>query len=172
MNVSKDKVVSVSYELKVQGEVVDSADANSPMQFIFGNGSLIQSFESNIKDMKAGDSFEFSIPSDNAYGAVIPEYVIKLPKSIFEKEGEVDESILVVGNRLPMVDQEGNHLNGLVVDILDSEVVMDFNHPLAGEDLHFTGKVEDVREASDEELSHGHVHSHNHDHGDGCCGGH
>ena len=129
----------------MQGDVVDSADANSPMQFIYGNGSLIQSFENNIKDMKSGDNFEFSIPTDQAYGAVIPEYIIKLPKSIFEKDGEVDENILEVGNRLPMVDQEGNHLNGLVVEILDSEVVMDFNHPLAGEDLHFIGKVEEVQ---------------------------
>lgn len=178
MIVSNNKVVSVSYELKVQGEIVDRADSENPMEFIYGNGSLIQSFENNIKDMKAGDSFDFSIPSDQAYGQVNAEYIIKLPKSVFEREGEVAEDILVVGSRLPMVDQEGNQLNGLILEVKEDEVVMDFNHPLAGEDLHFMGKVEAVREASQEELDHGHVHNHNHDHnhdhnhGEGCCGGH
>lgn len=176
MTVSKDKVVSVSYELKVKGEIVDRADNENPMQFIYGNGSLIPSFENNIKDMKVGDSFDFSISSDEAYGQVNAEYILKLPKSVFEREGEVAEDILVVGSRLPMVDQEGNQLNGLIVEVLADEVVMDFNHPLAGEDLHFVGKVEEVRDASAEEIEHGHVHSdkhdHNHDHGEGCCGGH
>jgi FKBP-type peptidyl-prolyl cis-trans isomerase SlyD len=167
MIVSKDKVVSVSYELKVEGEIVDQADASNPMQFIYGNGTLIQSFENNIKEMKAGDSFDFSIPADQGYGEKISEYVIKLPKSVFERDGEMPEDLLVVGERLPMVDQEGNHINGLILDVQDDHVVMDFNHPLAGQDLHFTGKVEGVREATAEELSHGHAHNpnHHHDHG-------
>jgi FKBP-type peptidyl-prolyl cis-trans isomerase SlyD len=170
MNVSKDKVVSVSYELKVEGEIVDKAEVNNPMQFIYGNGTLIQSFENNIKEMKAGDSFDFSIPSDQAYGQVLSEYILKLPKSVFEREGEVEDGLLEVGARLPMVDQEGNQLNGLVVDVNEDHVVMDFNHPLAGQDLHFTGKVEEIRDATEEELTHGHVHSHNHsdDHGHEC----
>lgn len=178
MVVSNNMVVSVSYELKVNGEIVDRADIENPMQFIYGNGSLIQSFENNIKDMKVGDSFDFSIPSDLAYGKSNPDYILKLPKSVFERDGEVADDILVVGSRLPMVDQEGNQLNGLILEVKENEVIMDFNHPLAGEDLHFVGKVEAIREASQEELDHGHVHSHNHHHdhdncqGDGCCGGH
>jgi len=168
MNVSKDKVVSVSYELKVDGEIVDKAEVESPMQFIYGNGTLIPSFENNIKDMTAGDSFDFSIPADQAYGQVMSEYILKLPINIFEREGKVDEGLLQVGARLPMVDQEGNQLNGLVMDVKEDHVVMDFNHPLAGQDLHFTGKVEEVRDASAEELTHGHVHSHKHDEGHDC----
>lgn len=168
MNVSKDKVVSVSYELKVDGEIVDRAEVESPMQFIYGNGTLIPSFENNIKDMTAGDSFDFSIPADQAYGQVMSEYILKLPINIFEREGKVDEELLQVGARLPMVDQEGNQLNGLVMDVKEDHVVMDFNHPLAGQDLHFTGKVEEVRDASAEELTHGHVHSHDHDTGHDC----
>lgn len=170
MNVSKDKVVSVSYELKVDGEIVDRAEVENPMQFIYGNGTLIQSFENNIKDMKSGDAFDFSIPADQAYGQVMSEYILKLPINIFEREGEVDHEMVKVGARLPMVDQEGNQLNGLVIDVKDDHVMMDFNHPLAGRDLHFTGKVQDVREASDEELSHGHVHNPNQNHDQGCNG--
>jgi FKBP-type peptidyl-prolyl cis-trans isomerase SlyD len=171
MIVSKDKVVSVSYELKVNGEIVDMAEPKNPMQFIYGNGSLIKAFEDNIVDMKVGDTFDFNIPADMAYGQVNREYIINLPKNIFERDGEIEQGLLEVGARLPMVDQEGNQLNGLVLDVQDDHVVMDFNHPLAGEDLHFNGKVEDVRDASADELTHGHVHSHNH--GGGCgCGGH
>lgn len=171
MNVSKDKVVSVSYELKVDGEIVDRAEVESPMQFIYGNGTLIQSFENNIKDMKAGDSFDFSIPADQAYGEVMSEYILKLPLNIFERDGKIDEGLLQVGARLPMVDQEGNQLNGLVVDVKDDHVVMDFNHPLAGQDLHFVGKVEQVRDASAEEINHGHVHNPNQENGHDCNGG-
>ena len=171
MSVSKDKVVSVSYELKVQNEIVDKAEAANPMQFIYGKGTLIQSFEDNIKDLKEGDSFDFNIASDEAYGKVNQEYILKLPKTVFEREGKVADDLLVVGTRLPMVDQEGNQLNGLILDVKDDHVVMDFNHPLAGEDLHFTGKIEAVRDASAEELAHGHVHNPEHNHGEGCCGG-
>lgn len=176
MNVSKDKVVSVSYELKVEGEIVDRAEVENPMHFIYGNGTLIQSFEHNIKDMKVGDSFDFGIPADQAYGEVVSEYILKLPLSVFEREGQIEEGLLQVGSRLPMVDQEGNQLNGLILEVQDDQVVMDFNHPLAGQDLHFTGKIEGIREASAEELQHGHVHSHNHSHDEGhecgSCGCH
>ncbi len=176
MNVSKDKVVSVSYELKVDGEIVDRAEVENPMQFIYGNGTLIQSFENNIRDMKVGDSFDFGIPADQAYGEVVSEYILKLPLNVFEREGKIEEGLLQVGSRLPMVDQEGNQLNGLILEVLDDHVVMDFNHPLAGQDLQFTGKIEGIREASAEEISHGHVHSHKHGHDEGhecgSCGCH
>lgn len=121
--------------------------------------------------MTAGDSFDFSIPADQAYGEVMSEYILKLPINIFEREGKVDHEMLQVGARLPMVDQEGNQLNGLVVDVKEDHVVMDFNHPLAGQDLHFTGKVEQVRDASTEEINHGHVHNPNQENGHDCNGG-
>lgn len=167
MNISKNKVVSVSYELKVNGEIVDKAEVENPMEFVYGSGMLIPSFEQNIKDMKVGDTFKFSISADQAYGQTLSEYVLKLPISVFEHEGKVDEELLQVGSRLPMVDQEGNPLNGLVLEVNEDHVVMDFNHPLAGQDLHFSGKVEAVREATADELSHGHVHGQGHNHEDG-----
>lgn len=170
MNVSKDKLVSVSYELKVEGEIVDRAEVENPMEFIYGNGSLIQSFENNIKDMKVGDKFDFSIPADQAYGPVASEYILNLPINIFEREGKIDEELLQVGARLPMVDQEGNQMNGLVVEVKVDQVVMDFNHPLAGKDLHFAGKVEAVRDATADELSGGHAHNSEHNHEGGCEG--
>ena len=166
MNVSKDKVISVSYELKVDGEIVDKAESSNPMQFIYGNGTLLKSFESNIEEKSKGDSFEFEILAENAYGQVNKDYFLKLPMTVFEKDGKVEDGLLQVGARLPMVDQEGNQMHGLILDVKEDHVVMDFNHPLAGKDLNFSGIVEDVREATEEELTHGHVHKE----GGNCCG--
>ena len=76
----------------------------------------------------------------------------------------VDFSVLKAGNVLPMSDNEGNQMNGKVVSFTNESVVMDFNHPLAGQKLHFKGEVIDVRAATNDELSHGHVHSGEHGH--------
>lgn len=178
MKVENDKVVALSYQLKVNGEVVDTATAQNPLEFLYGRGMLLPRFEQNIDKLNIGQEFEFSIPCAEGYGEVENEAVVELPKSIFEIEGKVDEELLIVGKRLPMLDNEGHSIYGTVLEVHDSHVLMDFNHPLAGADLHFTGKIETVRDASPEELSHGHVHSHGHHHdhdhgheGGGCgCG--
>ncbi|HNT41608.1 MAG: peptidylprolyl isomerase [Bacteroidales bacterium] len=162
MNISNDKVVSISYELKVNGDLVDSAVADNPLVFLYGHGQLLPLFETNIHNLKTGDSFEFSIPYADGYGEVDEEAIIDLPKDIFVIDGVLQEDMLVVGNTLPLRDSEGNELNGTILEVGDTHVRMDFNHPLAGEDLYFTGKIIDVREATSEELSHGHVHAHGH----------
>ncbi|HPD95192.1 MAG: FKBP-type peptidyl-prolyl cis-trans isomerase [Bacteroidales bacterium] len=164
MNIAKDTVVSVSYELMVNGEMVDTAQAENPLVFLYGHGQLLPLFEKNIHNLTIGDTFEFMIPAKEGYGEVNEMAIIDLPKSIFEVDGELQEDLLVIGNRLPMRDSEGNALEGIILEIGDETVKMDFNHPLAGQDLNFTGKVENVREASDEEISHGHVHNHDHHH--------
>jgi len=164
MNVSKNKVVSISYELKVDGDLIDAAQADNPLVFLYGHGNLLPLFEDNIKDLSEGDSFEFMIPSKDGYGEVNDMAIVELPKDIFVIDGELQEDLLVIGNRLPMRDSEGNALDGIVVEVTDNTVVMDFNHPLAGKDLYFTGKVENIREATTEEISHGHVHGIGHDH--------
>ena len=175
MVVTKDKVVSISYELKVNGELVDTAAAENPLVFLYGHGQLLQLFEDNLNGLSVGDSFEFMVPSKEGYGEVNDMAIVELPKEIFMVEGELQEDLLVIGNRLPMRDSEGNALDGTVVEVTDTAVVMDFNHPLAGQDLFFTGNVVNVREASAEELMHKHVHGHGHqhqghDHEEGGCG--
>jgi FKBP-type peptidyl-prolyl cis-trans isomerase SlyD len=86
---------------------------------------------------------------------------------VFEVDGQIDETLMAIGNMVPMMDSEGRRLNGKVIAIEGDAVKMDFNHPMAGNDLHFKGQIMEVREATEEELSHGHVHGH----GNGCgCG--
>jgi FKBP-type peptidyl-prolyl cis-trans isomerase SlyD len=172
MIISNDKVISLSYTLKVKDEIVDNAVAEHPLVFIYGRGQLLPLFEEKIKGLKIGDSFEFNVPCEEGYGQVNEMAVVELPKDIFVVDGEIPSDLLEIGKTLPMRDNEGNALNGMIIDIKEDVVVMDFNHPLAGQDLHFDGKVEDIRDASAEELSHGHIHG-NSSCGDGCgdsCG--
>jgi len=160
MNISKNKVVSLSYELRTEGkdgEIIETTSVDSPMMFIFGTGNLIPGFERNVENLKTGDSFAFLIKCEEAYGLALEEAVQEVPISVFVSDGEIDHDVLFEGNAIPMVDQNGNRLNGVVVEINDDHVVMDFNHPLAGDDLFFSGTVVDVREATPEELERGRV---------------
>ncbi len=164
MLISKDKVVSLSYELKVKGEVVDKAEALNPLTFLYGHGNLLPLFEDKINGLTPGENFEFMIPCNEGYGLVNEDAIVQLPKDIFIVDGELASDLLEVGRTLPMRDNEGHAMNGTIIEIADDHVTMDFNHPLAGEDLFFKGKIESIRDASEEELEHGHVHNHGHHH--------
>jgi len=160
--IKKNKVVSISYELRLQdenGQVVENVNGKEPLIFIYGIGQLLPTFESQLSDLKVDDTFQFTLKADEAYGPFTEEAVVELPMKTFEIDGKIDESMLVVGNHIPMMDQEGNRLNGTVTEVKPESVKMDFNHPLAGQDLYFKGEVVDIRDATEEELAHGHVHA-------------
>lgn len=159
---SEIKVVSLSYELRKggpEGEIVESVESDKPVQFLVGAGRLIPRFEENVISLSNDEGFEFTVKSDEAYGLVNEKAVVDLPKDIFMVDGQLAEDLLEVGKILNMQDQEGNPHRGQVKEIGEETVKMDFNHPLAGMDLHFKGKVLDSREATPEEISHGHVHT-------------
>ncbi len=159
--IEENKVVSLTYELRVndeQGEVIEKVEKSSPLTFLFGRGNLLPDFEANLKGLKEGDSFSFTLEPAKAYGEVSDEAVVDLTKDIFEVDGKIDENLLKVGNSIPMQDNSGGRLNGVVLEVGEETVKMDFNHPLAGDTLFFKGEVAEIRDASDAELSHGHVH--------------
>ena len=167
MIAEKNSVVSIVYELRSgsqEGEVVEALTPENPLTFIFGTGGLLPKFEENLSGLTSGDNFEFLLNSEDAYGPVVESAVVHVPKNIFEVDGKVDENLLKVGNMVPMMDAEGRRMNGKILTIDAEAVQMDFNHPMAGNDLFFKGEVTEVREASEEELNHGHTH------GDGGCG--
>lgn len=154
MKIEKDKVVSLVYELRendAEGRVIEALDNNRPLTFIYGTGKLLPAFESNIGSLRKGDEFSFSLNSEMAYGGKREEMIVNIPLSVFEVEGKIDDKICVVGNEVPMMDQQGNSLNGIINEITEEHVVMDFNHPMAGIDLFFSGKVTEVREATPED---------------------
>ncbi len=157
---SKPKVFTISYELRsgdAGGEVIEAATKEKPAEFIFGVGRLVKEFEGNIENLKEGEKFDFIIKSDNAYGQIDEKAIIDLPKSIFMIDGKLAEDLLVVDKIVPMKDQEGNPLYGRILEIADETVKMDFNHPMAGHDLHFSGEVINSRDASEEEVKQGHI---------------
>ncbi|MEN8227611.1 MAG: peptidylprolyl isomerase [Bacteroidota bacterium] len=170
MIADKNNVISIVYELRSgskDGEVVESLNSSNPLTFLFGTGGLLPKFEENLSGLSTGDNFEFLLRSEDAYGPVIENAIVHVPTTVFEIDGKLDESLMKVGNTVPMMDAEGRRLNGKVMAIEGDAVQMDFNHPMAGNDLHFKGQVTDIRNATDQELSHGHIHGN----GDGCgCG--
>jgi len=161
MVIKANNVVSLHYRLQIgdgNGELVEETFGAEPLTFLFGAGQMIPDFEKNLLGKKAGDEFAFGIRSKNAYGEFNPEAVVVLPMETFMMDGKLAEEFLVPGKTIPMSDQEGNRMNGLVKAVKEDGVEVDFNHPMAGRDLYFTGTIETLRPATDEELAHGHVH--------------
>lgn len=157
MKISPNKYVSLAYDLNVgeedELELMEQATSQKPLEFIFGTNSMLEAFENQIEGLSEGDKFSFTLTPDQAYGEYDESKIIDLPKNIFQVEGQIDESMLFEGNTLPMMDSSGNRLMGSIVSVADDTVSMDFNHPLAGELMHFAGSVLGVREASAEEIA-------------------
>lgn len=165
MIIEKNTVVSVSYSLHIPEEegngeeMVEQTTAENPFIFLFGGGNLIEAFETNLAGKKIGDTFDFFINAAEGYGEYDEDKLADIPIDAFRTpDGDIDTDMVQIGNELPMVDSDGNKILGVVEEITDQYVRMDFNHPLSGNDLHFTGHVLHVRPASAEEISHGHVH--------------
>ncbi len=159
MIIEKNKVVSLSYELKVNGKSFEKVGEDSPLMFLFGVGNLLPKFEQNLNGLKINDTFDFELYSGDAYGPRKEEAIVDVPIKAFEVDGEVDREMLKEGNQIPMLDQAGNRLSGRIISFNEELVTMDFNHPLAGNDLHFNGTIVEIREATPDEIEHGHVHS-------------
>ena len=155
--ITKDKFVSVSYELRTdkEGEAIEVAGVDTPLEFICGHGQTLEFFEMNLLEKKKGDHFDFKISAENAYGEVNEEMKVELPKEIFK---EVEPEEMVIGNVLPMMDSVGRRLQGKIGSIGEEEVCSDFTHPLAGKDLYFSGEVVEVRDATAEEIEALHAH--------------
>lgn len=157
MEIKPGKYVEIAYKLwAIQAgepeEEIEETQPGRPLEFIMGTGMMLDSFEKNLTGLKKGDKFDFTLKADEAYGNPDAEAVVELPKSVFEVDGKFDSEMVVEGAILPMRDANGNTLNGEVKEITDSVVVMDFNHPMAGADLHFIGEVLEARDPSEDDV--------------------
>ena len=155
MKISDNKVVALSYVLEVEGAERDRADADKPLEFIFGMGYLLPKFEAAVLGKEVGETFDFILTPEEGYGVYSASAVLDLPRSIFESDGKLDEHLVRIGNTIPMMTNDGRVVPGRVLEIGTEKIKMDFNHELAGKTLHFTGSVIAVREATDKELSEG-----------------
>lgn len=153
------KYFSLNYKLYVKDDkeetetLMEETNESEPLTFITGLESMLQDFEDNLYDLKAGDKFDFVIPKEKAYGEYSEEKVLDLPKSIFEVDGNLNENIVKEGAVLPMRDKEGHTYHGSVVEIGEDVIKMDFNHPLADENLHFVGDIIEAREATGADMA-------------------
>ena len=155
MKAEKNYVVAVSYNLEVEGQIADSASAEKPLEYIHGTGMLLPKFEAAVEGKEPGEGFDFVLSPEEGYGVHNPEYVVSIPKAAFTIDGVVHEELLVVGRVIPMYNGAGQVVQGTVAEVGEDAVKMDFNHPMAGKTLHFTGAMVSVRKATDKELLEG-----------------
>ena len=151
--VADDVVVSIDYSLTVDGEIIDASEENEPLEFIQGHQNIIPGLENQMYGMKVGESKEVTVSPKDGYGNVDPEAIIDVPREEFPKDFE-----LKPGLELQLQSQDGELLNAVIVSVAKEKVRLDLNHPLAGKELFFRVTVTDLREATEEELDHGHVH--------------
>ncbi len=155
MEINDNKVVSLIYELNVDGQIADKCSKDNPLEFIFGMGYLLPKFEENVKGLKVGDKFKFTLSPEEGYGVKDSQAIVDLPKNIFEIDGHIQDGLLEVGNTIPMMNANGQVMQGVVVSVAAESVKMDFNHPMADKTLNFSGEITAVREASAKELEEG-----------------
>ena len=172
MKITQNAVVEFSYDLEVDGQIVDRTTNEKPLDYIHGTGSLLPKLEAHIEGMEPGDKFDVTLSPADGYGEVDPSRIIDLPKSAFEVNGEVREDLLVPGNTIPMMNSMGGVIPGVVIEVTEDSVKMDLNHQMAGKTLHFTGEILTVREATEKELTEGLHGEYVHTCGCGGCHGH
>lgn len=170
MKIEKNVVVSLAYQLKVEDAVVDQSTVDAPLDYLHGNDNLISGLEKELEGKVAGDKFEVTIAPEDAYGEHNDELVQRVPADVFQGVEEIE-----VGMRF-LADTDQGPIPVEITEVDGDEVVVDGNHMLAGQTLTFVVEVVAIREATEDEIAHGHVHQaggcgHDHDHEGGCCGG-
>jgi FKBP-type peptidyl-prolyl cis-trans isomerase SlyD len=155
MQVAKNAVVTIDYTLKNDaGNVIDSSqsEGRQPLPYLHGMGGLIPGLEKALEGKNPGDSLNVTISPEEAYGKRNEDLIASVPKSAF------GNNPIIVGAQFRTQDKQGRSQVVTVTKIDADTVTIDANHPLAGATLHFDVTIKDVREASQEELEHGHVH--------------
>ncbi len=171
------------YEVHPNGGqiLVHQTNAGDPEKIVFGiTPGVIRPLEAAIDGLEPGSGFDLIVKSDEAFGPRDPEQIVSLEKDIFLVDGKFDDEMIKEGSYVPMMTADGFHINGLVLKVEEGKVTLDFNHPLAGKDVRFKGKIITVRDATPEELQPRHECGCgcNHDHcggddcGDSCGCGH
>lgn len=148
-------VVSLDYTLRLDdGEIIDSSEGNEPLEYLHGYGQIIPGLEKALTGLTVGESKKVVVPAAEAYGEVDMEAFEIVPRSMFPDDLELEE-----GLALSLRDAETNQpFDASVAEVRENEVMLDFNHPLAGETLHFEVRIPALRPATEEELAHGHSH--------------
>ncbi|MGZ9067786.1 MAG: FKBP-type peptidyl-prolyl cis-trans isomerase [Burkholderiales bacterium] len=159
MQIASEKVITIDYTLTDEaGETLDSSEQDGPLTYLHGSGNIVPGLEAALEGKSAGDSLKVVVPPADGYGEHDEELVQALPRDRFP-DGEIE-----IGMRFQAQSGGGTRVL-TVVALTDEEVTIDANHPLAGRTLSFDVSVREVRNATQEEIAHGHVHgAHDHHH--------
>jgi FKBP-type peptidyl-prolyl cis-trans isomerase SlyD len=159
--VDDEMVVSLEYVLRSdEGEEISRSEADEPLEYIHGQNQIIPGLEGSLYGMGVGDEKDVTVAPEKGYGERRAEEVVEVERDSFPPSFEFEE-----GRPVSVKDQQsGQTFRATILDVNPETVTLDFNHPLAGETLHFNVKVVGLRPATDEEISHGHVHNDDHEH--------
>jgi len=154
MTIAQHKVVTIHYKVSdsESDEVIDSSENSEPMTYLHGARNIIPGLEQALEGKSVGDELEVTVAAADAYGEHSDDRIQQVPKEAFEGMEKVEPGMAVTAQ----TDQ--GQINLVVIEVSDDMVTVDANHPLAGKSLKFEVTVEEVRDASDEEMEHGHVH--------------
>jgi len=156
MKITQNKVATLSYTLKNDNDdILDRADENQPFLYMHGTGGIIAGLEKALEEKAVGDNFNVSILPEDAYGVRDDKLTEEVPRNMFE--GIADEN-LVAGAQFHAQTAHGTQII-TIAGVEGDTVSIDANHPLAGETLHFDVAVLDIRDATEEEIAHGHPHA-------------
>ncbi len=159
LKVQEGQVVAMEYTLKVDGKVADTSDGREPLEYVHGAGNIIPGLEKEMLGMGVGESKNVVVAAADAYGEEDDKAFMDVPRDQFPKEIPME-----VGTELQVQNQAGQPMYARIIQVKDTSVRLDFNHPLAGKELQFSVKVVSVRDATQEEQEHGHVHKSGHTH--------
>ena len=174
MKITQHSAVTIHYRLSDQeGRLLEDSFDSEPMLYLHGTENLIPGLEAALDGRSKGEKLDVTISAEEAYGPYHDGLRQAVPLEAF---GDIED--IVPGMRF-IAETEMGQRPVQVMEVKDDVVIVDGNHPLAGQSLNFSVEIVDVREASAEEIAHGHIHAqggcgshgHDHDHGDGCCGG-
>ena len=136
--IKSGKKVKIHYTLTVQGEVVDTSEDKDPLEYVHGSGQIIVGLEAALEGMEPDQTKEVTVGPDDAYGPINPQAILEIPRD------KLQHIEVEVGAILKAEDPDGKTVQGIVKEVKDETVIVDFNHPLAGKELHFTVKVLEV----------------------------
>jgi FKBP-type peptidyl-prolyl cis-trans isomerase SlyD len=153
LTVQDNIVVAMDYVLNVDGELLEKTESNHPVEFIQGSGQIIPGLEREMSGMRIGDSKEVDVTPEDGYGVLDEDAYAEIPREEFPADIPVEQGVAIL-----LRDEDGDEQEAHIIEIKENLVRLNLNHPLAGKDLHFEVKVVALREASEEEILHGHVH--------------
>ena len=154
MLIGQHMVVSIHYKVvdADSGQLIDSSENSEPMSYLHGAFNIIPGLEQALEGKTTGDQLEVTVEAAEAYGEYSEDRVHQVPREALNGVDPVEPGVTVVANT------EQGPVNLIIVEVGEAEVTLDANHPLAGKRLRFDVNIETVREATEEEISHGHVH--------------